>query len=192
MQFSNDLYSYLRLFHDIPQEDFHLLQASLKEISFPKGALLVKPGEVQDKMYFIKSGTQMSYLETESHTHVIAFTYAPNPCAVPESFTLQQPSPYYLQCLSASTMDWISHDDLQSLFDRSQPLERLFRKMCEQMLSGLIRRHLELHALSMEERFLGFCRRSPQLLHEVPHKYLASYLNIDPTNFSKLFNQVRI
>jgi CRP-like cAMP-binding protein len=192
MHIPEDLYSYLRLFHPLAEQDFQLLKQSLKEVSFPKGTILVRPGEVQDKLYFIKSGVQMSFLETDQHTHVIAFTYPPNPCAIPESFALQQPSPYFLQCLSPSTMDWIGFAKLQSLFDQSQALERLFRKMCEHMLAGIISRHVDLHALPMEERFLGFCRRSPQLLHTVPHKYLASYLNMDPTNFSKLFNQVRI
>jgi hypothetical protein len=43
----------------------------------------------------------------------------------------------------------------------------------------------------MEERYKAFCRRSAHLLQRVPHKYIASYLGIDATNFSKLYNTVR-
>ena len=32
----------------------------------------------------------------------------------------------------------------------------------------------------------------PHLLQLVPHKYLANYIGIDATNFSKLINSVRI
>jgi hypothetical protein len=35
-------------------------------------------------------------------------------------------------------------------------------------------------------------QRSPHILQLVPHKYLANYLGIDATNFSKLLNRVRI
>jgi CRP-like cAMP-binding protein len=77
------------------------------------------------------------------------------------------------------------------LFDQSQELERLFRKMTEFVLAGMINRHIELHAQTMEERYLSFCRRSPHLLQLVPHKHIASYLGIDATNFSKLFNKVK-
>jgi hypothetical protein len=63
--------------------------------------------------------------------------------------------------------------------------------MTEAVLAGMINRHIELHSLSMEERYRTFCQRSAHLLHTVPHKYIASYLGIDPTNFSKLFNSVR-
>ena len=64
--------------------------------------------------------------------------------------------------------------------------------MTEAILAGMINRHIELHSLTIEERFKVFCQRSPHLLQLVPHKYIASYLGIDPTNFSKLFNSVRI
>jgi hypothetical protein len=49
-----------------------------------------------------------------------------------------------------------------------------------------------LHSLSIEDRYRIFTQRSAFLLQLVPHKYIASYLHIDPTNFSKLFNTVRI
>jgi CRP-like cAMP-binding protein len=98
----------------------------------------------------------------------------------------------YLTCLTDSEMEYISFSELQKLFDKSQGIERLFRKMSEIVLSGIINRHIELHALTMEERFKIFCQRSPHLLQLVPHKYIASYLGISPTNFSKLFNKVKI
>jgi CRP-like cAMP-binding protein len=112
-------------------------------------------------------------------------------CAIPESFCEQSPSRYFLSCLSDSEVDLLTFAELQALFDQSQPIERLFRRMTEAVLSGILNRHLELHTLSMEERYKTFCRRSAFLLQVVPHKYIASYLGIDATNFSKLYNTVK-
>lgn len=137
-------------------------------------------------------GVQYSYLEAAHKRHVMAFTYPPQCCAIPDSFSFQQPANYFLECLTDSEMDALRYEDLLAAMDRSHPLERLFRKLNEAVLAGLIQRHLERHSLTMEERFLAFCRRSPHLLQWVPHKHLASYLDIDPTNFSKLFRSVRI
>ncbi len=187
-----DRYEYFRLFHDISVEDYNLMTRRLKNKRFRKGQVLVVPGEVQRVLYFVKKGVQMSYVETESKTHVIAFTYYPNLCAIPGSFSLQQPSTYFLTCLSESEMEYLTYADLQQIFDDSPPVERLFRKMTEWILSGMIERHIEIHTLTMEERYKAFCNRSPHLLQQVPHKYIASYLGIDPTNFSKLYNSVRL
>jgi len=186
-----NLLGHLKFFHDISEEEYGKLVVRMKPRSFKKGDVIIVPGQTQKELYFVKSGVQMSHFETENKTHVIAFTYFPNLCAIPESFSLQAPSKYFLTCLTDSEMEYISFDELHNLFEESQQLERLFRKMTEFVLAGVINRHIELHALSMEERYKIFCQRSPHLLQLVPHKYIASYLGIDPTNFSKLFNNVK-
>lgn len=178
------------IFPDVSEID--LIIPRLKELSFKKGDLLVKPGQIQRNLYLIKSGLQYSYLETDSKQHVIAFTYAPGFSAIPDSFLLQKQSSHYLQCLTDSTFDVISYSDIQLLFDQVRGLERNFRKITEVILSGVIQRQVELQTLPMEERFKIFCERSPYLLNQVPHKLLASYLKIDSTNFSKLYNSKRI
>jgi CRP-like cAMP-binding protein len=178
------------IFPDVNEID--LIITHLKQYSFKKGDILIKPGQTQRNLYLVKSGLQYSYLETDNKQHVIAFTYAPGFSAIPDSFLLQKPSAHYLQCLTDSTFDVITYTDIQLLFDRVKGLERNFRKTTETILSGVIQRQVELQTLPMEERFKTFCERSPYLLNQVPHKLLASYLKIDSTNFSKLYNSIRI
>jgi len=186
-----DLHEYFKLFHDIGTNDFNLLKTKLKQKHFKKGDFLIVPGQTQRELYFVKSGVQMSYFDSENKLHVIAFTYKPNVCAIPESFSFQIPSKYFLICLADSEFDYLSFEDLQFLFNKSQPIERLFRKMTEAILAGMINRHIELHSMTIEDRYKTFCQRSPHLLQIVPHKHIASYLGIDATNFSKLFNKVK-
>jgi CRP-like cAMP-binding protein len=184
-------HEYFKLFHEIGIDDYGLLTQNLKTKTFKKGDFITVSGQIQRELYFVKNGAQMSYFGTENKVHVIAFTYPPNLCAIPESFQFQIPSKYFLSCLTDSELDYITFDELQKLFDKSQQIERLFRRMTEAVLAGMINRHIELHSMTIEERYKTFCQRSPHLLQLVPHKYIASYLGIDPTNFSKLFNSVK-
>lgn len=184
---------YFQLFDpEFSAADFELLAQKLKSKAFRKGEVIVTPGMVQQELYFVKDGVQMSYFDAGDKIHVVAFTYAPNLCAIPDSFSFQKESEYSLVSLTDSALEFLTYAELQSIFKQSRGVERLFRKMTEAILSGTIQRHMERHALSMEERFLKFCKRSSHLLQLVPHKYIASYLDIDPTNFSKLYNSVRI
>lgn len=187
-----DQLDFFKLFHHIDQADYDLLTKNLKRKSYKKGDFLIVEGQVQRDLYFVKSGIQMSYFSTADKSHVMAFTYPPNLSAVPDSFSFQRPSNFFLKCLTDSELDCLSYQQLQKLFDQSQQIERLFRKMTEALLAGIINRHIELHSMKIEDRFKVFCQRSPHLLQLVPHKYIASYLGIDPTNFSKLFNSVKI
>lgn len=184
-------YEYFKLFHSIGIEDYNLLTKYIKTKVFKKGDFITVAGQIQRELYFVKSGVQMSFFDADNRTHVIAFTYPPNLCAIPESFSFQIPSNYFLTCLTDSELNYITFDELQILFNQSQQIERLFRRMTEAVLAGMINRHVELHSMSIEERYKAFCQRSSHLLQLVPHKYIASYLGIDPTNFSKLFNTVK-
>lgn len=168
------------------------LKPYLQTYSAKKGELLLRPGEIQRVLYFVRKGVQMSYYDTDSKLYVMAFTYPPDLCADPRSFTSQQPSDCFIECLSDSEFDSIGYERLQLLMAEHHELESLFRQLTEQLLSGVIQRHLELATLSIEERFRRFCHRSPHLLQLVPHKYLAAYLGINPTNFSKLYNSIKI
>jgi CRP-like cAMP-binding protein len=172
---------YFKLFHNISTADYDLLTKNLKTKKFKKGDFITVVGQTQRELYFVKSGIQMSYFDAENKTHVIAFTYPPNLCAIPESFSFQMPSKYFLTCLTDSEFDCITFEELQ----------KIFRRMTEAVLAGIINRHIELHSMTIEERYKTFCQRSPHLLQLVPHKHIASYLGIDRTNFSKLFNNVK-
>jgi CRP-like cAMP-binding protein len=184
-------YEFFKQFHDISLAEYHLLVDCLKTKSFRKGDFITMPGQIQRELFFVKSGVQMAYFETDDKIYTLVFTYSPHLCAIAESFSFQAPSKYHLICLTDSEMDYISYENLQKLLNQSQQIERLFRRMTEAMFAGMTNLHIELRAMNIEERYKEFCRKSPHLLQLVPHKYIASYLGIDPTNFSKLFNNVK-
>lgn len=186
-----EYYEFVKAIHHINKEDYQLLAEKFNTRHFKKREHLVMPGQTEKEMFFIKSGVLMYNFEVNGKVNVLGFAYLPSFCFIPESFMLQKPSKYYLTCLTNSELECITFSDLQKLFDQSQPIERLFRKLSDSVIIGLINRQIELRSTSIEERFKAFCQRSPHLLQLVPHKYIASYLSIDSTNFSKLFNSVR-
>jgi CRP-like cAMP-binding protein len=186
------LFEKLNSISKLSKGSFEALNSCFEPKSFPKGSNLLVPGEIQKELYFIQKGVQMAFFENSQKLHVMAFTYPPDFCAIPDSFLLQKPSKYSLTCLSDSEVLALSHKDLQGLFLEYRDIETLFRKMTELILAGVLDRQLEMQSENMQERFRSFCARSPHLLQLAPQKYLASYLGIDPTNFSKLINSIKI
>jgi len=81
-------------------------------------------------------------------------------------------------------------------FDKIQEKHKNIKKAIEKALhlgfSGTMTRLAELQCLSSEEKFNKLLHRSPHILQLIPHKYLANYIGIDPTNFSKLLNSVKL
>lgn len=186
-----ELYGFIKSIHDLSEEDYLLFTRDFKTRHFKKGDHIIVPGQTEKHIYFVKKGVQMYFFDSDGKTNILGFSYSPGFCAIPESFCFQKPAKYYLTCLTDCELDYLSFEALQKLFDQSQQIERLFRKLSESVAVGLINRQIELRSTSIEERFKAFCQRSPHLLQLIPHKYIAAYLAIDPTNFSKLFNTVK-
>lgn len=158
----------------------------------PKKTIMTAPGSTEKHMYFVLEGVQKSYYLFSDKAHVIAFSYPPSFSGIPESFLSQTPANYYLETLRESTFLRISFEKHQQMMEKYRPIETLFRKATEMVLVGTLVRQYEGLALDMKSRFEKFVKRSPHLLQMVPHKDIASYLRIDATNFSKLYNSVKI
>ncbi len=160
--------------------------------SAPKKTVITRAGRTERFFYYVIEGIQKSYYLSEDKQHIIAFAYAPSFSGIPDSFFTQTPSNYFLETITDSKFLRIPYAKHQELMAKHREIETLFRKITEIFLRGVIQRQHELMAFDIETRFKVFVKRSPHLLQMVTQKDLASYLRIDPTNFSKLMNNVRI
>lgn len=150
-------------------------------------------GEIEKSLYFVREGLQrVYYLDAQGREATLVFTYAPSFGGVIDSFLTQQPSRYYFETLTPSTFLKTSFAEMNELMLRYPAIDRMVRKGLTGVLAGVMERLVEVQAFSSEEKFKSLLARSPHILQLVPHKYLANYLGIDSTNFSKLLNKHRI
>jgi CRP-like cAMP-binding protein len=155
--------------------------------------ILTASGEVERYVYFVLEGVQRAYSVSEVGREVtLVFTYAPSFSGVADSFLLQKPSKYFFETLTPSRFVRTSFRQLDALMLSNPAIERLIRLAISHTLSGVLERQIELQSYSAEERFKTLLRRSGHVLTLIPHKYLASYLGMDATNFSKLLSSVRV
>jgi CRP-like cAMP-binding protein len=155
--------------------------------------VITTQGSTEKYLYFVTEGVQrIYYFDEQGREATIIFTYAPSFGGILDSLLMQQPSKYYYEALTASTFIRAKHSDLQKTMQQHSEVETLIRLGVTSSLSGVLERLVELQCYTSEERFRKLLQRSPHILQLVPHKYLANYLGIDATNFSKLMNKVKI
>ena len=178
--------------HPINLEILDEYLSNWTEYRVSKKTIMTAPGETERYLYFVVDGVQKSYFLNDGKQHIIAFTYPPSLSGIPESFLTQTPSLYFLETISESTFLRLSYEKHQQLMQEHREIETLFRKAAEVFITGLVQRHYELMAFDIHQRFASFAQRSPHLFQLVSQKDLASYLRIDPTNLSKLYNSIKI
>jgi CRP-like cAMP-binding protein len=155
--------------------------------------LLTGAGQVERYLYLVLDGVQRIYYEDEKDREAtILFTYKPSFSGVLDSFLMQVPSKYNFETLTPSSFLRTSFKEFNGLMQKHHSVETMVRKGLSGVIGGLEERLVEIQCYSSEDKFRSLLKRSPHILQLVPHKYLASYLGMDATNFSKLINKIRI
>lgn len=179
-------------FHPLQRAEWDAFAGIWSPFSAKRKEQLTLAGEPERFIYFVLSGIQRVYFSDGEREATLVFTYAHSFGGVLDSLLMQQPSRYCYETLSPSEFLRARQADLLALMADHRSLETLVRKGVTWSMSGMMERLVELECFSAEERFRTLLKRSPHILQLIPHKYLANYLGMDATNFSKLLNSVRI
>jgi CRP-like cAMP-binding protein len=187
-----DIHTLLSKFNEVSQDTIANLNQQLSNKTFKKGQIILSQGMRMTDLIFVKKGIQMLFVHSNTKEIIIAFTYPPNIITVPGSFSFDKPSKYTIKAITDTELAVISRESLENIFDKDSSLERTLRKIQEHVMSGVLERLVDHRILTIEQRYIQFMQRSAFLLKSVPHKYLASYLGMDHTNFSKMYNHIKI
>lgn len=192
-----DSYSELRkivnAIQPLSEKEWGVFSSIWTECSAKRKEQLTVAGEKEKYLYFVVEGIQrVYYFDEQNREATLVFTYSPSFGGVLDSLMMRQPSRYYYETLTPSKFLRASAQDLHEVIEQHVTIEKFVRKGVTASLSGVLERLVELQCYTSEERFRRLLDRSPHILQLIPHKYLANYIGIDATNFSKLINNVRI
>ncbi|MFN4007147.1 MAG: Crp/Fnr family transcriptional regulator [Chitinophagaceae bacterium] len=155
--------------------------------------LLTRMGDTEKHLYFVVEGVYRSYyISPRGADATLVFFYPPSFAGVADSFLLQQPSRYFVESLTAGSLLRTNFTQVQLLMQQHRAFEQFVLGAVTRTLSGALERQIELQCFSAEEKFRALLQRSPHVLQLIPHKYLASYLGIDATTFSKLLGSIKL
>lgn len=187
------LKQFIQQLHPLKEETAAAFCSGWQQLTVKRKTVLTAAGETERYLYFVLEGVQRAfYLGDENKEATIVFTYPPSFSGVADSLLTQTPSLYFLETITASNFLRIHYDELLELMKNYTAVNELVFKATAFALKGALHRQVELQCFTNEEKFRTLLKRSPHILNLVPHKYLASYLGMDATNFSKLLGSVKI
>lgn len=177
----------------LPGEEWEALAACWRPVSHKRKTVLTAAGETERYVYFVLEGVQRAFCVAENQREAtLVFSYTGSFSGIIDSFFLQQPSRYYLETLTQSSLLRISYTDMQRLMQQYPQITTWVQRSTMLALAGVMERHIEMLTLNAEQKFRKLLARSPHVLQLIPHKYLASYLGLDPATFSKLLGAIRL
>ncbi len=179
-------------FGEVDEDAFLAFSEPWTEVQIKRRQVLTRQGETEKYLYLVLDGVQRAYYTHGEKEVTLIFSYAGSFAGVIDSFFLQRPSAFCMEAITAGRCLRIHYNDIQRLMQEYRSIETWVRMGITQVLSDTLRRHIEILSFTAEEKFITLLKRSPHVLNLIPHKYLASYIGVDPTNFSKILGKVRL
>ena len=187
------LHDFVQRVHPLKQEEWADFSVIWTPVQYKRKTVLTVAGEIERNLYFVLEGVQRAFFVGNKNIEAtVVFTYPYAFSGVADSFLTQKPSKYFLETITSSKMLRTSYQQIQQLMDKHHNFERWVRLAASHTLMGVLERQVELLSFSAEEKFKTLLTRSPHVLQIIPHKYLASYLGIDASTFSKLLGTVKL
>ena len=147
---------------------------NLKKVQIKKGQILQSKGELNTKVYIVKSGLLQSYaIDKKGKEHI--FMFAPEGWVLGDSVAPHLPSELFIDALEDTEAIIIEKNrdnpDVNKLLNRLHVLQK---------------RIIMLMSTSAIERYEHFIETYPNITQRIPQRMIASYLGITPEALSKL------
>ncbi|TGE24992.1 Crp/Fnr family transcriptional regulator [Hymenobacter aquaticus] len=165
------------------------LVAGTRREELPAHHLLLQPGQVARRVYFLETGLVRGY--TLLHGREISSWFMPAGDFVISilSFFTQQPSDEYLELLEPAVVHSITYDQLQRLYHDFPEFNFIGRRILEKYYVLSEQRARNLRSRSAAERYELLLRDFPTVFQRVALHHIASHLGMAPETLSRLRNK---
>ena len=185
----NNLIEFLSAYGNLSQNSFEIILKSNLIKEFKKNDILLKEGQYAKECYFVLKGCLRSYYLLNDEEKTTSF-FVENDPITPVSYTMEEPSKYYISCLENSIVTVGNKSITKNLLKEHPEINQLFININEAQLASN-RESLDSYInLSPENRFRKLVDERPELIQRVPQYHLASYLGIKPQSLSRIKRRI--
>lgn len=160
-------------------------------VLYPKNRVIEEEGKVPQYLYFVVSGFVRLFHYNDKGDEVTTHINCPPGFITSYSnFTNQTRSDENLECITECELLRITKTDLDLLTQKSPAFKDFSFFVFQKSLSYNEKRAKELATLTAEKRYLKLMAEHPELLHNVPMQYIASFLGMNPKSLSRIRKQI--
>lgn len=182
VEFVNQINQYTHL-SKMAESDF---LSKLKSISYKKGELITKEGQICRKLYFINVGLVKQYYYHNDRLFVLRFFSENNIFTTLDSFLKQSPADFMTVALENTSITYIDYEDVQELAKNHHSFETFLRKLFSMAAFTLLNRIKEMFNNDALGLYESFTKNNSHLLQRVSLGDIASYIGISQVTLSRI------
>lgn len=185
------LFEYISLMIDIPEHDRAQCRSTFKPLWVARDTMLEVAGKVPVHHNFIVSGFMRKfYINDKGEEVTVDLNNSPRFFTSYYPFVSQTISNEYLQCITDCELLRITKTDADSTSATSITQKDYTIRLFQQIQEEDRQRMNDLATLTAEQRYVKLMKDCPNIIKNVPLKYIASYLGIKPESLSRIRREI--
>lgn len=153
-------------------------------ILIKKGDLFLKHGQKNTKIGKIISGVLRGFIIDNDGNEITTHFYQENDL-VSGNYIPNVASSMHIQALEDCTMSTANFAEVMSYVNINRDITEIINNAFHKLNTQLQSRLIALANLSSLEKYNLFLKEYPNLIHRIPHYYIANFLGITPTQLSR-------
>ncbi|WP_343693269.1 Crp/Fnr family transcriptional regulator [Chitinophaga sp.] len=181
------LLEYIAATITLQKKDMAPIEKYFEPVLYPKNRILEEAGKVPVYLYYIVSGYLRLFHYNENGDEVTTHINCP-----PGFFTSyfnfinQTRAEENVECITDCELLRITKEDLDQLTAESDVMKDFSIHVFQQSITYNENRSKELATLTAEQRYMNLITHYPDILHNVPVQYIASFLGMKPESLSRI------
>ncbi len=179
--------------------------AALTDKDITEGQDLWKPRKINKGDFFnmqsmvcndlglvVKGIFRIYYRDPKTETDKNIFFFSENQFVVSfRSFISQNPCWYFIEAMEDAEIVFISHKDLNSLYETNSNWLKFGRLLAELFFGYAQTRAEEFMFFSHEERYLRLLEEHPNIIERIPAYHISSFLGITNPSLSRIRKRLK-
>jgi CRP-like cAMP-binding protein len=181
------LKAYVNRIMPLEERDWKAFSSLFREKQLRKGEYFSEAGNVAQQLSLLLKGIGRSYYQNNEGVEYNKHFFVPiQLMGAYGSLLSGQPSQTSIQALTDCQLLVADFSSIVSLYENHPKIERLFRLLAEHLYAVKEKKEIEMAMMNAEERYFLFLKEFPELQNIIPQYQIASFLNITPTQLSRI------
>lgn len=159
--------------------------------TFKTGELFVQNGILSSELGIIEHGMFQFFYDNDTEEQTTYIALKNDYILSVQCFFAQQPAKENIKALTNSAVWVISKASFDDIVNGVEGFKELYIKMLEQLLVCLDDSRFDYITLKPEERYTKLINEEPELIKQIPLKYLSSLVGVTPRHLSRIRKNIR-
>lgn len=179
------------IYHNMPEASLNLLAGEMDKVSYPRGTQILKSGNVERSVFFVRKGIVRAFIEHESRQITFWFGMEGATVVSLKSYINGMPGYETIECIEDTSLYMLRRDVLERLFQEDVNIANWGRKFAETEFLKAEEKFIPMLFTTAGERYEALLKKQPELLRRVSQECLASYLGVTAQSLSRIRAGIR-